>query len=138
MNASQSIQTCNEQSPYTKQLALWTSVWVASTAVVAFGPKLVWDYYTPMTVIAMTLNVLAGITMILANRRHLRSLDELQQKIFLEASVLTLGVGLVFALAYELMATVKLISFQPEISHVVIGMSLIFVAAMIAGNRKYA
>ena len=75
--------------------------------------------------------------MILATKRHIHGLDELQQKIFLDASALSLGVGLVFGIAYEQLEDIKLISFEPEISHLIILMTLTFLAGTIAGHRKY-
>ena len=75
--------------------------------------------------------------MIRATKRHVHGLDELQQKIFLDAGALSLGAGLVFGIAYELLEDIKLISFEPEISHLIILMTLTFLAGKIAGNRKY-
>jgi hypothetical protein len=75
--------------------------------------------------------------MILANKKYIRGQDELHQKIFLDASALTLGVGLVCGLSYELFEDIKLISFEPEISHLVILMCLTFLLGMIVGHRRY-
>jgi hypothetical protein len=75
--------------------------------------------------------------MIAANGRHLRGLDELHRKIFVDTCALTLGVGLVSGLSYELLEDVRLISFQPEIPHLVILMCLTFLVGLIAGHRKY-
>ena len=75
--------------------------------------------------------------MMLANGRHLRCMDELEQKIMLDAMALTLGVGLVVGLSYELFEDIKLISFEPEISHLVIIMCLTYAGAQIAGHRKF-
>jgi hypothetical protein len=75
--------------------------------------------------------------MISATKRHLQGLDEMHQKIFRDAAVLSLGVGVVCAISYELLEDIKLISFEPEISHVIILMTLTFLAGIVAGNRKY-
>ena len=83
------------------------------------------------------MNLGVGVGMIVANKRYLQGLDELHQKIFLDAGALTLGVGLVGGLSYELLEDVKLISFEPEISHLVMLMSLTFLVGMILGNRRY-
>jgi hypothetical protein len=115
----------------------WNAAWVASMALAAFGPKLLWDYSTLPTMLFVLVNLGVGFAMIAANRRYLRGLDELHQKIFLDSSVLTLGVGLVAGLSYELFEDVRLISFQPEISHLVVLMCLTFLAGMVAGHRKY-
>jgi hypothetical protein len=51
--------------------------------------------------------------------------------------VLTLGVGLVSSSSYELLEDIQLITFEPEISHVILLMGLTFFAGMILGDRKY-
>jgi hypothetical protein len=121
----------------TVRLGYWTFAWVATMAVAAFGPKLIWNFATLPTVSAVLVNLGVGFGMILANRRYLRGLDELYQKIFLDAGALTLGVGLVCGLSYELLEDIRLISFEPEISHLAILMSLTFLFGMIVGHRRY-
>lgn len=121
----------------TARLGYWTAAWVVTMAVAAFGPKLIWDFDTVLTILAVLINLGVGFGMIVANKRHLQGLDEMHQKIFLDAGALTLGVGLVCGLSYELLDDIKLIPFEPEISHLVILMCLTFVAGMIAGHRKY-
>lgn len=121
----------------TVRLAYWTGAWVLTMAVVAFGPKLLWNFDTLLTIVAVLINLTVGLGMILANKRHLQGMDEMHQKIFLDAGAITLGVGLVCGLGYELLDDIRLISFDPEISHLVILMSLTFLVSMIAGHRKY-
>lgn len=118
-------------------LRYWTLAWVVTTAVAAFGPKFLWDFNTALTIIAVLTNLGIGFGMILANKRHLQGLDEMHRKIFLDAGALSLGVGLVCAISYELLEDIRLISFEPEISHLVILMCLTFLAGLIAGHRKY-
>jgi hypothetical protein len=121
----------------TVRLRYWTFAWVATMAVAVFGPKNIWDYATLPTILALLVNLAVGLGMIVANKRYLQGLDELHQKIFLDAAALTLGVGLVCGLSYELLEDIKLISFEPEISHVVVLMCLTFLAAIIFGHRRY-
>jgi len=121
----------------TAYLGYWTLAWLVTMAVAAFAPRFVWDYATLPTVLAVLVNLAVGFGMIMANKRHLQGLDEMQQKIFLDAGALTLGVGLVCGLSYELLEDIKLIPFEPEISHLFILMSLTFMVGMIAGHRKY-
>ena len=75
--------------------------------------------------------------MILANKQYIQGLDELHRKIFLDAGMLSLGVGLVCGLSYEMLEDIKLITFEPEISHLVILMCLTFLTGLIMGHRKY-
>ena len=63
--------------------------------------------------------------------------DEMQRKIFLDATAITLGAGIVCGCAYELLENIKLITFQPEISHLIILMGLTFPISVIAGHRRY-
>ena len=121
----------------TAHVGYWTLAWLATTAVAAFGPRLIWDFATLPTVLGVLANIVVGFGMILATRRHLRGLDEMQQKIFLDAGALTLGVGLVCGSSYELLEDIKLITFEPEISHLAILMCVTFMVGMVVGHRKY-
>ncbi len=119
------------------RVKIWTLAWVLTSALAAFGPKVFWDFHTGLTILGVLINVGVGFAMISATKRHLQAMDEMHQKIFRDAAVLSLGVGLVCASSYELLEDIKLITFQPEISHVIILMCLTFLVGMIAGNRKY-
>ena len=119
------------------RVKIWALAWVLTTALAAFGPKVFWDFHTGLTILGVLINVGVGFAMISATKRHLQAMDEMHQKIFRDAAVLSLGVGLVCASSYELLEDIKLITFQPEISHVIILMCLTFLIGMIAGHRKY-
>jgi hypothetical protein len=119
------------------RLGYWTFAWVVSMAIAAFGPKLIWDFAILPTVVGVLLNLAVGFGMIMANKRHLQGLDEMHQRIFLEAGALTLGVGLVCGLSFELLEDIRLITFEPQISHLVVLMCITFLGGMIAGKRKY-
>lgn len=121
----------------TTRLKYWSAAWVVTTAIAAFGPKLVWNFATLPTIGASLANLGVGFGMIAATRRYVRGLDEMQQKIFLQAGTLTLGVGLVCGLSYEQLEDVGLISFEPEISHLIILMCITFLVGMVAGHRRY-
>lgn len=119
------------------QLFLWTFAWLCTTALVKFGSKYLWDYDTYLSAASVLLNVAVGIFMIIANKRHLRSLDEMMKKIQLEAMAISLGVGLVIGLSFQQLETVKLISFTPEISHIVMLMAIVYAVSVLIGQRKY-
>lgn len=121
----------------TARLAYWTFTWVMTMALAAFGPRFIWDFATLPTIMALIVNLGIGFGMIMSNSRYLQGLDEMHRKIFLDASAFTLGVGLVCGLGYELLDSTKLISFQPEISHLVVLMCLTFLAGLVFGHRKY-
>ena len=138
-----SKQTCKptdwerQNSKNTRNLALWTTVWLLSTALAAFGPRAIWEFNTGLSILAILINLAIGFAMILANKRLLLGLDELQQKIQLGAMGLCLGVGLVVGIGYEQMEDAMLISFEPEISHLMILMALTYVVGIIIGQRRY-
>jgi uncharacterized protein YacL len=118
-------------------LGYWTGAWLVTMAVATFGPLLMWQANQLLTALAIFLNIGIGFGMILANKNSLKGLDEMQQKIQLEAMALSLGVGLVIGLGYSTMDTSNLISFDAEISHLVILMGLTYGAGIFAGRRKY-
>ncbi|MCB0295658.1 MAG: hypothetical protein KDI38_11125 [Calditrichaeota bacterium] len=121
----------------TKSLALWTAAWTLSMALATFGPKFIWQGDRLLTILAILLNLGLGIGMIVANKRHLKGLDELQQKIQLEAMALALGVGLVGGLSYSLLDITNLIHSDAEISHLVILMALTYMGGIVAGQVRY-
>ena len=121
----------------TRVLGYWTGAWVLTIALVNFGPRLIWHANDTITVIAILINLAIGFGMILANKRHLKGLDEMQQKVQLEAMAISLGVGLVVGLSYSSLDVTNLIAFDAEISHLVIVMGLTYIAGMFIGLRKY-
>jgi len=118
-------------------LGLWTAAWVLTMAIANFGPRFIWDSNVTLTIVAILVNLAVGLGMILANKRHLKGLDEMHQKIQLEAMALSLGVGLVVGLAYSNLDLTNIITTDAEISHLVILMSLVYAAGVFAGVRKY-
>ncbi|MCG9970615.1 hypothetical protein [Christiangramia crocea] len=117
-------------------LALWTAAWVLTIALVSFGYK--FCYQSPViSIITISVNLLIGIGMIIANMKYLNGLDELQRKISLEAMGITLGVTLVVGLGYSMLDTTNVISNDAEISYLVIVMGLTYIVATVINNIKY-
>jgi len=115
----------------------WTAAWVAATALMKFGPRLLWNQALVFTLLAVGLEVAIGVGMILANKRYIADLDELQQKVYLNAFGITLGVALIVSIPFSVLELYHLISFHAEISHLLMLMSLTFVASIIYGNWRY-
>ena len=138
-----SKQNCESNSYQTKNnantiiLRNWTIAWVITMAIAAFAPKYIWDFNTALTITAVFINLAVGFKMLVANRDYLRGLDEMQRTILLEAMALALGVGLVVGLSYELLEDIKLITYQPEIPHIVFLMVITYGLAVVSGHRKY-
>ncbi|MEH6407387.1 MAG: hypothetical protein V7767_08910 [Leeuwenhoekiella sp.] len=121
----------------TKVLGFWTAAWTLSMALATFGPRYIWEDNLVLTILGIALNAAFGIGMILANIRHLRGLDELQQKIQLEAMGVALGVGIVGGLSYSLLDTTNVISGDAEISFLVIIIALTYLVGIFIGLKKY-
>tara|TARA_R110000782_G_scaffold2311_1_gene9060 strand:+ start:49900 stop:50346 length:447 start_codon:yes stop_codon:yes gene_type:complete len=121
----------------TVTLGFWTAIWVLSMAITNFGPHFIWDSDTSLTIGAVVINLVLGLKMVAANIQHIKGLDEMQQRIQLNAMGITLGLSLVVGLTYSNLDVLHLISFHAEISHLVIFMSLTYLTATFIGNRKY-
>lgn len=127
----------NSTKSNTINLALWTAAWVLSMAVSTFGPLVIWEENTTLTSFAIAFNFLIGIGMIFANIRHLNGLDELQRKIQLEALGIALGLAVVAGLAYSSLDQSNLISYNAEISHLVILVGITYLAGILIGTSRY-
>lgn len=121
----------------TTKVFFWTLLWVLSVALLAFGPKIIWAFETSYTLIAVAINLFIGVKMILALKNNLDSLDELAQKIHRDAMAISLGASLVLGTCYEIFEDVKLIPFQPEISHLIMAVIFTYIIGVIIGTAKY-
>jgi hypothetical protein len=133
MNQSKSLEN-NYQSRIRKgtlRLARWTGAWLLATALLAFGPRLLWDQAMAFTLLALGLNLGVGIGMILANRNYLAELDELQRKVQLNAMGITLGVAVIAGVPYSMLDA------HADISHLLILMSLTFLVSILYGTQRY-
>ena len=115
----------------------WGLAWLLATAGATFGPELLWGYGTLITSIGIAIQLALGFGMIWAFKGVLLAMDELQRLIQLEALSLALGVGVIVGASYELLEDVKLITFQPEISHLLILITLTYSFGLFLGNRRY-
>lgn len=121
----------------TIRLGFWTGAWTLTMALATFGPIFLWDFDKVFSVSAILLNLGIGIGMIIANKQHLRGLDELQQKIQLEAMALALGVGIVGGLSYSLLDITNVIAVDAEIAFLVMLMSITYIIALAIGKVRY-
>jgi hypothetical protein len=117
----------------TLHLALWTGAWVITLAISTFGTK----GNDALTIIAILVNFIVGIGMILANIRHLKGLDELQRKIQLEAFGIALGLAVVAGISFSSLDQTNIISYNAEISHLVILIGVTYMAGVLIGNSRY-
>ena len=119
----------------TLNLAKWTVAWLLTLAIASFGPHFLWQEQTVITVAAIVINILVGVMMILANKRQLQGMDELQQRVQLNAMGITLGASLVFGLAYSLLQSSGLVHFNEDISHLVLFMGVTYLVCILVMNK---
>lgn len=122
----------------TRGLALWTAAWLATVALATFGHEFLWGGHKAFSALAIVLQVAVGAGMILSNKRLLLGLDELQQRIQLEAMGITLGVALVAGIACAALDATNLAPFDAEIGLLVGLMGITYFAAVISRTRRFA
>lgn len=121
-----------------RQLAGWTWSWVATLAFATFGPKFIWDDHVILTTLAVLLNLGHGILMIIANRNLFNDFDELERKIHLESTALTLILAVVVGISYSLLDITNLIPFDAEISFLVMFIGITYLTCTFINTRRYA
>jgi hypothetical protein len=109
----------------------------AATALMAFGPKFLWNKALVFTLLAVGLDVAVGVGMILVNKRYIAELDELQRKVQLNSMGITLGVALVAGVPLSMMDAYHVIPFHADIAYLLILMSLTFAVSNLYGTRRY-
>jgi hypothetical protein len=119
------------------QLASWGAAWLATCALMAFGPRFLWNTALVFTLLAVGINFCVGVGLILAHKKYLTSLDELQRKIYLNALAITVGVALIISFPYSVMDQYHVIPFHANLSHLWMLMSLTFVASIFYGTWRY-
>ena len=119
------------------KVTYWCLAWTLATAGATFGPELLWGYGTLITSIGIAIQLALGFGMIWTFKGLLVAMDELQRLIQLEAISLALGVAVVVGVSYGLLEDVKLITFEPEISHLIIVISLTYMFGLFLSNRRY-
>ena len=119
------------------RLAWWGGAWLAATALMRFGPKFLWNKDLLLTLLAVALNVCVGIGLILAHKSYIAKLDELQQKIYLNALGITVGVAVIAVIPYSVMRMYDVIPFQADISHLLGLMGLTFLVSFLYGSVHY-
>lgn len=120
-----------------QHLAFWTAAWVLTMALVVFGGKFLWDFHPIISGLLILINTAIGAGMILANKRYLNGLDEMQRKMNLDAMAIALGVGVVGGLSFSLLDITNLIPFDAEISFVVFLISITYLIGIVISNFQY-
>lgn len=127
-----------ERNQKLRKLAGWTFSWLMTLAIASFGPKYLWEGHTFLTVFAIIVNLANGILMISANRDLFNHFDELERKIHLEATGLTLVLSVVAGITYSLLDATNLIPQHASISILIMFMSITYLIAVVINSRRFA
>jgi Heparan-alpha-glucosaminide N-acetyltransferase, catalytic len=121
----------------TLQLFSWASAWVGTCALMAFGPRFVWNKNLVFTLLAVGFNFCVGVGLIVAHKKYLAGLDELQRKVYLDALGITVGVVLIVAVPYAVLDRFNIVHLKGEVSDLLILMSVTFLASFLNGTWRY-
>jgi hypothetical protein len=121
----------------TKWLVRWNGAWVAATLLMLLGPKVLWNNALGFTLLAVGLDVAVGVGMVLATKKYVMELDELQRKVFLNALGIAMGVGLIVGAPLSAMDAYHVIPFHVNIGLLLIIMGLTFFVSFLYGTWRY-
>ena len=119
------------------RLFYWNGAWGAATALMAFGPGFLWNRALGFTLLSVGLDVAVGIGMILANKKYIAELDDLQRKVQLNSMGITLGVALIAGTPISVMEGYHVIPVHANVAFLLILMGLTFVVSNLYGTRRY-
>ena len=137
MNDTTSTTLDQRNKASTKALFIWTLGWLVSLALLAFGPKFIWDFNVTISLSVIAVNVFFGYRMIITNKKHLDGLDELQRQLHLNAMAISLGVSMVFGAIYGLLEPARLLESTPSPSNILFVMGISYFISLVINFRKY-
>jgi hypothetical protein len=103
----------------------------------AFGPRFLWNKALTFTLLAVGLNFCVGVALIVAHKKYLASLDELQRKVYLDALGITVGVVLIVAVPYAVLDRFDIVHLKEGVSDLLILMTVTFLASFFTGTWRY-
>jgi len=124
----------------TRRLIRWHGAWAAATLLMAFGPGFLWHRALLFTLLAVGLDAVVGVGMILATKKFIIELDELQRKIFLNALGIAVGVGLIVGVPWTVMDAYHVIhshALHANFGLLVILQGLTFLVSLLYGTWRY-
>lgn len=137
MNDTTTTTLAQRNKASTKTLFLWTLGWLLSLALLAFGPKLLWNFNVTISFAVIAVNLVFGYCMIITNKKYLDGLDELQRQLHMNAMAISLGVSVVFGAIYGLLEPARLLDATPSPSNILIVMSISYFISLVINFRKY-
>ncbi|MCP3428927.1 hypothetical protein [Opacimonas viscosa] len=136
MSASENY--CDKEKRNTKSIAVWTVLWLLSTAALGFGPKFIWDYHMLISLVLVWVNLFFGYKMVVANKQLLEDLDELQQKIMFLGMAFALGCTVVVATVLGLLEAIRLVDSAINPSTILFVTGITYLIGIAMAKRKYS
>lgn len=121
----------------TRRLIRWNAAWAAATLLMALGPKFLWHGALGFTLLGVGLDFAVGVGMVLATKKYVTELDDLQRKVYLNALGVAVGVGLIVGVPFSVLDAYHLIPFKGNFGHLVILMGLTFLVSFLYGTWRY-
>lgn len=125
-----------QSKKYHALIMVWILVWAGSFVATSMAVKNDWIGGS-ILVGAIVLNAAIGVGMIITYMRFLKELDELQQRIQLNALALGMGIGLVGCFTYSLMLLSGFVG-GPDVQVVTMMMIGGYVAGLLISRVRYA
>lgn len=115
---------------------LWALAWAGSLAVITLLSKFDWYSAALPITIAFVFSTGIGVGLILAYKRFLKELDEMERKIQFDALALSSGVTLVVFGGYSILDKAG-VAPELEAAHLIMLMALTYIAGVIVGRIRY-
>jgi hypothetical protein len=117
-------------------LVIWIFAWMAVLTLADKAALYGWWSAEWITLLAVAVNVMLGFGVIFKFMSMLRSMDDLQRKIQLEALSMALGISIVGCAAYSLLVTWGYI-IDEEVSDIFVLMCVSYSASVLIGVWRY-
>jgi hypothetical protein len=116
---------------------LWVTLWAGSLLVAVLAQEIFSFNNLISTLIMATLNIICGLMMIQAYRHMLRTLDEMERKIQLDALALSVGVAMLTFSASGILQTADILP-QLEASWLLTIMAFSYSIGLVLGRLRLA
>ncbi|MBM7072129.1 hypothetical protein JQC92_08815 [Shewanella sp. 202IG2-18] len=115
---------------------LWGLAWAATLCATIFMIESDWFDHMAYVIIALVINAGAGVAMVLAYKRLLANLDEMEKKIQLDALALSVGITIIVYAGGSILEKANIISYLSPAA-LIASISLSYVVGLISGRVRY-
>ncbi len=117
-------------------IMIWIIIWMVTFVAADKAENYEWYSSGSLPLVAIVINASLGLTVIATYMRFLKELDEMQQKIQLNALALAMGVGLVGSVSYSLLVSNGFVSSaDPAVAIMLLGGG--YSVGLVLGRARY-